>query len=416
MNLKSIPLIALSVWLLAGCGTSEKIREPLPHVNAVRSPEFRQAMGSLIPPGFVPGNGVRTLSNGQEIFPAMLAAIRGARQTVNFETFIFSDGEIPKAFAEALAERARAGVEVRVILDANGAKKSRPLRPAMVDAGVKLKIYNSLASSLLVRYNYRTHRKLLIVDGKIGFIGGVGIADEWNGNARSPKEWRDLHFRVEGPVVAQLQGAFYENWYATSQEVLQGAKFFPVLRPAGPLLARCFISSPAKGGSTVELMYHLAIASAQQTLLIENAYFLPDNALVEALCAAARRGVKVKIMMPGKHIDQKAVRRASRKRWGKLLQAGVELYEYQPTMVHTKLLIADGLFVSVGSANLDPRSLRINDEANLTVLDAGFAKKLSRLYQEDLGQSARVTDAGHGLGSIVTLPVSAAQTPLESQL
>ncbi len=373
-------------------------------------------MGSLITPGFVPANRITTLSNGRGIFPAMLAAIHGARRTINLETYIFGDGEVPREFAAALAERARAGVEVRVILDALGAFSSRSLHPALRAAGVQLQIYRPALWSNPLRYNYRTHRKLLIVDGTIGFTGGAGIADEWNGDARSPQEWRDLHFRVEGPVVAQLQAAFFRNWFLTAHEVLQGPGFFPPLRPAGSVLARAFTNTPSRGGATVELTYHLAIASTRRTLFVENAYFIPDDALVEALCAAARRGVKVKILMPGKHIDQKAVRLASRRRWGRLLAAGVELYEFQPTMVHTKLLIADGLFVTVGSANFDSRSLRINDEANLGVLDAGFARKMTQIFAGDLARSVRVTDAGQGLGSIITAPVSAVQALLEGQL
>jgi cardiolipin synthase len=412
----SFPIFA-SFVLLAGCAQQATLRGPLPAQTPVHSAEFRRAMGALIVPGFASGNRVQTLSNGAEIFPAMLAAIRGARKSINFETFVFERGEIPAEFAQALGERARAGVSVNVILDAFGASKSTPYRQELRDAGVHLELYHRLFWFDAHRFNYRTHRKLLIVDGRIGFIGGVGIADAWNGRASNPEEWRDLHYRVEGPVVAQMQGAFNDDWLDTHHEVLQGSAYYPPLSPAGSLPAKVFFSSPRPGRSAVELMYHLAIAGSQRSLRIETPYFLPDRALLDALCAAAQRGVRVQIIMPGEHIDQKAVRRASRKRWPKLLQAGVELYEFQPTMIHTKLLVADDLFTSVGSANFDPRSLRINNEANLSVLDAGFAAEQTRIFQRDLQRSQRVeNDGGHPLKRPHEIPVQTAQTPVESQL
>ena len=405
-----------TAFMLAGCASSDRISKPFPHTTPVASTEFRQTMGTLVPPGFVSGNRITILNNGREIFPAMLAAIRSARKTINLETFVFYHGEIPREFADALEERARAGVSVHVILDAVGAKKSRRYHSDLRKAGVQLELYHSIFALDFRRYDYRTHRKLLITDGKVGFIGGVGIADEWDGNASSPQEWRDQHFRVEGPVVAQLQGAFEDNWFKTRGEILQGSEYFPPLPHAGSLLASAFYSSPRAARSSVELMDNLAIASATRSLILETPYFLPSKAIVEALCAAARRGVRVEILVPGDHIDQKAVRRASRKRWPRLLSAGVVLYEYKPTMIHTKLLIADGLFVSIGSANLDFRSLRINDEANLNVLDSGFARCEERIFSEDRHQSERVVNTAHGLKDVTQFPLQTAQTPVESQL
>ena len=290
------PIVAL---FLCSCAHSPTLRKPLPAESAVGSPEFRQAMGALISPGFAPGNRIQTLSNGAEIFPAMLAAIRSAKKSINFETFVFYKGEVPQKFADALAERARAGVAVNVILDAVGAKKSEPYKKQMRDAGVNLEYYHRLLWFDFHRYNYRTHRKLLIVDGKVGFIGGVGIADEWKGQASSPEEWRDLHYRVEGPVVAQMQGAFNDDWLDTHHEVLQGSAYYPPTPPAGSALAKVFFSSPRPGRSAVELMYHLAIASARKSVMIETPYFIPDRALMDALIEAARRGVRVQILMPG---------------------------------------------------------------------------------------------------------------------
>lgn len=405
-----------AVVVLSGCSGNSRIQGPLPAVTGARSPEFRREMGALLGAGLTTGNRIETLNNGNEIFPAMLRAIRGARRTVNFETYVFESGEVPRLFADALTERARAGVRVNAILDAHGAKKSRRYHAMMRAAGVNLEMYHSIFWWDFRRYNFRTHRKLLIVDGKAGFIGGVGIADEWAGDARSPVEWRDIQYRVEGPAVAQLQAAFADNWFETRGDILQGAGYFPPLQKAGPAAASVFPSAPKQSEFAIELMYHLAIASARESILIENAYFLPDENLVEALAGAAQRGVKVQVVMPGEHIDQKAVRRASQKRWPKLLEAGVQLFEFEPTMIHTKLLIVDGIFVGVGSANFDPRSLRINDEANMNVLDRGFAADQTRIFQRDLARSRQVNPEDFGIERAAQLPVQALQTPLEPQL
>ncbi|MGI8605114.1 MAG: phospholipase D-like domain-containing protein [Verrucomicrobiales bacterium] len=370
-------------------------------------------MGSLLGPSWIGGNKIRTLNNGDEIFPEMLAAIRNALQSINFETYVYEHGKIPEAFAQALSERAAAGVRVNVLVDGHGGKRGKRYRSMMEDAGVKLHVYHPWFD--IRRYNYRTHRKLLIVDGRIGFIGGVGIGDDWKGRARSAEEWRETHYRVEGPVVAQLQAAFADNWLESEEEVLQGPGFFPALPPVGKIYAAAFVSSPRSHRSHVELMYHLAIASARHSLLIATPYFVPDDTLLDALCAASRRGVKVAILMPGEHIDSKSVRRASRKRWRRLRECGVQLFEYEPTMMHTKLLVADGLFVSVGSGNFDPRSLRINDEANLNVLDAGFAREQTRIFEADLRRARPVERTG-GPAPAAEIPLQAIQTPVEGQL
>src|SRR5213080_2765081 len=239
------------------------------------------------------------------------------------------------------------------------------------------------------RYNNRTHRKLLIVDGKIAFIGGAGISDLWSGNADSPKHWRDNHYRVTGPVVAQLQASFMSNWLKTRGSVLHGDDYFPPLENTGSSLAQA-IRSGARY-ENLDLMYLLGIASAQKTLRIENAYFLPDDLVRKELAEAAKRGVKVEIVVPGKKIDQKLVRLASRRQWPELIRAGVRIFEYQPTMVHVKLMIVDDIFVSVGSGNFDNRSIRLNDEANLDVLDRNFAAQQIRLFESDKKQCREVT-------------------------
>lgn len=402
--------------LLASCTTSEKIRSPLPPAAPAHSDSFRQAMGNLVGPGFTAGNRITTLNNGAEIFPAMLGAIRSAKRTINFETFVYYHGEIPEAFADALAERARAGVQVNVILDAVGALKSQRYHKALREAGVQLAIYHPLRWWDFFSFNYRTHRKLLIVDGTTGFTGGVGIADDWDGDARSPAEWRELHYKIEGPVVAQMQAIFAENWFESRREVLQGPTYFPALRRVGSIDAGAFAASPKQSDFDLELMYHLAIASARRSIYIESPYFIPDRTMTDALVQAGRSGVDIRILMPGPHIDQGAVRRASRKRWPKLLASGVRLYEYEPTMIHSKLMIVDGIFVTVGSANFDPRSIRINDEANLNIVDEDFAAQQTRIFFDDLRQSRPIDPNDFGIKTLVELPLGTLQTPLESQL
>lgn len=409
-------VLLMAVGFSTACVKNSAIRKPLPSVSAIGSASFEQASGAMLGQGFVPGNRLTILNNGDEIFPAMLDAIRNAKSTVNFETYVFEQGDIPEKFAQALSERARAGVEVNVILDAHGCKKSEVYHDQMRTAGVNLEIYHPIFWWDFRRYNFRTHRKLLIVDGSIGFIGGVGIADKWAGDARNPDEWRELHFRVDGPVVAQLQATFADNWFPTTDEVLQGAPYFPALASIGSAKSSAFPSAPKQDEFAIELMYHLVIASSQKSLLIENAYFVPNKPLVEALCKAANRGVKVQIIMPGEHMDQKAVQRASRKSWPELLDAGVELYEYQPTMIHSKLLIADGLFVSLGSANFDPRSLHINDEANLNVMNAAFASELTRIFRKDLANSQPAKRDRNPAKATIEAPAAVVQAPLEGQL
>lgn len=380
--------------LFGGCTLHEgkQVTQEVAPLYSAASPEFRQAVGSMLGGSFVAGNSITTLVNGREIFPAMLSAIRGAKRSIDFETYIFWDGEIAKQITEALAERARAGVTVNVILDAQGTgKMGLENLERLHSAGVNVVKYHSIIWFDPRRYNNRSHRKLLVIDGKLGFIGGVGIADEWQGNGESPDQWRDNHYRVTGPVVAQLQAVFMDNWLKTRGEVLHGPEYFPPLAATGPYMAQAFKSSPRQGDMDIHLMYLLAIASAQHSLLIENAYFVPDDLMLKELAAAARRGAKVEIIVPGKHIDQKAVQAASRKHWPELLKAGVKIYEYRPAMDHVKLMIVDGVFVSVGSGNFDLRSIRLNDEANMNVLSSSFASQQARLFEMDKRRSREIT-------------------------
>jgi len=239
--------------------------------------------------------------------------------------------------------------------------------------------------------NNRTHRKLLVVDGTVGFTGGVGIADKWAGNADSPEHWRDSHYELRGPAVAQMQAAFLDNWIKATGTVLQGADYFPRLEPVGDARGQVFTASPTGGGESMQLMYLMSITAAMRTIDLSASYFVPDELTRRALSAALARGVRVRIIVPGNRIDAELVRKASRAQWGELLQAGAEIHEYQPTMFHCKTLIVDGLMVSVGSTNFDNRSFRLNDEANLNIYDAAFAAVATGVFERDLERTQQIT-------------------------
>ena len=362
-----------------------------PHYGIEDAP-FRRAVGHLLGPPIVCGNRIDTLVNGNQIFPAMLEAIRGAQRTIVFETFIYWSGEIARELTEALGERARAGVRVHVLLDWLGSKKmDETLLQRMSDAGVQVERYHPVRWYNIDRLNNRTHRKLLVVDGRIGFTGGVGIADEWLGNAEDSCHWRDNHYRVEGPVVAQMEAAFTDNWMKTHSQVLHGDDYFPALEEAGSCEAQMFRSSRSEGSESARLLFLFSMAAARRTLYIGSAYFVPDDLAVETLIAAKKRGVQVEILVPGRHIDTELTRKASRSRWGKLLEAGIEIWEYQPTMFHCKLLVADECWTSVGSTNFDNRSFRLNDEANLNVLNRDFAQRQIAIFKKDKERARLIT-------------------------
>jgi cardiolipin synthase A/B len=383
-------LVAVVVANLSS--SSKKVERKIEHLYGVRDPQFVRSMGSLLGPPIVPGNRVKALCNGDEIFPAMLDAIRGAAKTICFETFIYWSGTIGREFADALSERARAGVKVYVMLDWMGSKQiDESLVQLMTDAGAQVLRYHPVRWYNVGRINNRTHRKLLIVDGRIGFTGGVGIADNWLGQAQDPEHWRDSHYRLEGPAVAHMQAAFMDNWMETRGEVLHGEEYFPPLEPVGSHPAQVFRSSADDGSESVRLMYLISLASAESSVRLANSYFVPDSLAVRTLVDAQRRGAKVEIIVPGRHIDQKLVRRASRALWGPLLEAGVAIYEYQPTMYHVKVAIVDEIWTSVGSTNFDSRSFRLNDEANLNVFDPQFAEGQVGMFEEDKKRARRIS-------------------------
>ena len=369
-----------------------KIDQRIERLYDLGSPQYFRSIGVLLGPPALAGNRVESLQNGAEIFPSMLAAIRSAQRSITFETYIYWSGEVGSAFAEALAERAKAGVHVHVLLDWVGSQKiDDAMLETMRRSGVQIELFRPLQWYHLARLNNRTHRKLLVVDGRVGFTGGVGIADKWDGKAQDPDHWRDSHYRAEGPVVAQMQATFLDNWTKVTGVVLHGSDYFPALEANGGATAQVFSSSPEGGADSMQLMYLMAITAATRSIELASAYFVPDTMTTNALVDALKRGVKVRIVLPGPIIDTDVVRRASRATWGPLLEAGAQIHEYQPTMFHCKVMIVDGLLVSVGSTNFDVRSFRLNDEANLNIHDATFAARQIAVFERDLAQSHRVS-------------------------
>jgi cardiolipin synthase len=387
-------LLCATVVSGLGCASlsgEKRIAEPLQTDYSVRDAEFVHSMSQLLGAPLVEGNSVTELVNGREIFPAMLEAIRSAQRTITLESYIWSPGEVSSQLVEALSERARAGVKVSIVMDGLGSIKltNADLQP-LIEAGAQIERYNPPPWFLRIfRATHRTHRKLTVVDGRIGFTGGVCLADEWMGDAESAEQWRDTHFRLEGPVVGQMQSVFADNWLQTRSEVLHGEEYFPEPKRSGSLAAQCFRSGPTEGGEKARLSYLLAIAAARKHIRLAHAYFLPSDLAIETLLDARRRGVKIEVIVPSR-TDTAVVGQAARSRWGKLLEAGVEFYEWQPSLYHCKVMIVDDIWVTAGSVNFDEQSFRTNDEANFNVLDEEFAAKLIKTFEEDKAKSRRL--------------------------
>jgi cardiolipin synthase len=387
----ALALIVLSAVSASACSVFSDKRTEYDYdpPYGVDSPEFRRSLDAL-GTEVVPGNRSDILSNGAEIFPSMLDAIRNATASVNIEIYLFDDGKTATAFAQALAEKARQGIPVRLLIDGVGARLGA-LESLMEAAGVKVRIYRPLRIYSITRIGNRTHRKIMTVDGRIGFCGGVGIDDRWSGDARNPREWRDVMIRVEGPVVGELQSIFMEDWLHTTGEVLYGDAQFPPQTPAGDMQAQAVAASRTDQSSMAKLLYYMAIQAARRRIWIENAYFVPDRQIRKGLIDAVARGVEVKVLVPGEHIDIPAIRMASRYHYGELLDGGVEISEYLPTMMHNKVMVVDGIWSTIGSINFDNRSMRKNAEANVAVYDRGFARLLEEMIENDLLSSERFT-------------------------
>jgi cardiolipin synthase len=390
--MKRLSVVLLLIWGCAGV-------TPINRIPAVvlGEPSFFPTIAAHTDAPILAGNRVEILLNGDQTFPAMLQAIRSARKSITYAQYLYQDGAIAYEFAEAFAERCRAGIEVNLLIDSHGGSKIAPDIPdLLVKAGCRfewfrrIKIFQFVTPWELLRYNYRNHRRILVIDGQIGFTGGHGISEAWTGDGRSEDHWRDTDVRVEGPVVQQLQAAFVESWRETTGDVLGGENYFPRLEPRGKTYAQLVKSSPFGGSFESYMLFLLSITSARKTIHISNPYFLPDERMQEALVNAVKRGVRVIALTPGK-IDHKLVYWASRSGFEPLLLGGIEIYEYQAALMHAKTMVVDGIWATVGSTNLDNRSFALNKEINLIVYDTTIAGQLETIFAEDLKHSKRLT-------------------------
>ena len=338
------------------------------------------------------GNDVELLINGDEIFPAFLETIRNAEKTLCLLTYVYWQGDIAQEIAGAVCDAAKRGVEVNVLLDAVGSfPMDKGLIKEMETSGVRVYRFRPPKPYAFRRITNRTHRKVMVADGRVGMIGGVGIAAEWEGNAQDPDHWRDTHVRVRGPVVRTLFGSFAENWLEATGDVLVGPGYLPELEPIEGGGAMQVVRSAAGVGDTnVEALYFLALAAAKETVDITSAYFAPRPAFVRAMVEAAERGVRVRVLVPGPHIDKQFVRIAGRAVYDELLEGGVRVFEYQPTMLHAKTVVLDGIWSSVGSVNFDNRSFQLHDEATLCVQSEEFARQLTEQFERDLACSDEI--------------------------
>jgi cardiolipin synthase len=359
------------------------------------SPEFSYKLVATSQAVFYRGNRVEVLANGTAFYPAMLRAISTATQSVNLECYIFQGGKIANQFADALVERATAGVKVTIVADAIGsARMGVALVARLRSAGCRIEFYQPLRWYRLARLNNRTHRELLIVDGRMAFVGGAGIADWWAVADGTTKPWRDTMARIEGPVVTGIQGVFVENWLECCGEILIGDEYFPPLSPVGDTTALVVKSSPSDRATTSRVVFQLLIDASCREVLIATPYFLPDKALRRLLAETVGRGVRLSVLVPGANTDQRWVRLASRRMYGGLLRAGVRIFEYEQAMIHAKSLIVDETWGVLGTTNIDNRSFEHNDEVNIVMRDEAIARRLITDYNRDVGGSREITLEG----------------------
>ncbi len=364
----------------------------LEHTFAVRDPEFFGSALALSDPVPLGGNKIELLANGDAYFPAMLNAIRSAQQTVNFAAYILYSDDVGRQFRDAFCERARAGIEVRLLLDGIGSSWSLDNSDVemMRKAGCKFSYYHPTFSWRVDRTNRRSHRRILVVDGKVGFTGSAGFALPWSGHAQDKNHWRDSQARIEGPLVGKLQWAFEEHWAKTFGETLSGAAQFPLLEPAGGLQAQ-LVASHSFSMAPVPLVQATAFAAAEKRIWITTPYCTPTDDQVNLLIKAVQRQVDVRLLLPGVNNDQPLTKSAGRAAYGRMLEGGVKIFEYQPTMIHEKTMVVDGLFSMFGSSNLDARSSDINEELDIVVYDEKFARKMETSFEKDLEQSREYT-------------------------
>jgi cardiolipin synthase len=383
-------LVWLVVVILFTPALNYTVRERLP----VDSPDFLYVLQSTCQAALHTGNRVEILTNGAEFYPAMIEAIRGAERAINLECYIFEPGRVADAVIDALTDRAAAGVVVTIVVDAIGSAglAGAPWK-RLTAAGCRIEPYQPLRWYRLARLNNRTHRELLVIDGRVAFVGGAGIADWWMYPERRRQPWRDTMARVEGPVVAGIQGVLAENWLECCGEILTGAAFFPRLVAVGDVTAFVVKSSPSDRATVSRVAFQLLIEGATRAVRISTPYFLPDRTLRRALLATAARGVEIQVIVPGPATDQRWVRLVSRRMYGQLLRGGIRLYEYEPSMTHVKALIVDDDWSVIGTTNVDNRSFEHNDEVNLAVLDRGTNRRLLDDFERDIADSRELTAA-----------------------
>jgi cardiolipin synthase len=383
-------LAAAAILLVAGA-----CAHPYPHIQlpsiALGEPSFFPTLEAYAQAPIVGGNRIDLFTSGDTLFPAMLDAIRSAEKTISYAQYTYEEGPIAQDFAEALAERCRANVTVNVLLDGIGSLNMPPeYRTVMTEAGCHVVTFRPLGPFTLGRANNRNHRRLLIVDGRVGFTGSSGIGKAWMGDGHTKEHWRNTDMRIEGSAVAYLQGAFAENWLEATGAVLGGEDFFPrSIGPQGQVYAQVLRSSPSAGSFALYTTFLLAISGAQHSISITNPYFVPDDEMLDALVEAANRGLRVVILVPGV-IDHNIVKPAGRREFGRLLQAGVEIYEYHPGLLHAKTMVIDGRWSTIGSTNFDNRSFALNDELNVVIYNAEIGGELERSFAEDISQSKKV--------------------------
>ncbi len=368
-------------------------RVGLDHEFSVEDDEFLTTMAGSTGIPFCDGNAIEILNNGDEFYPAMLKAIAHAQCSVTIEAYIYWAGDIGRRFAEALAERAKAGICVKILLDAVGSSTiGDEILETLEKGGCQLAWYNPARPYSIGRFNHRTHRKSLIIDGRIAFTGGAGIADHWMGHAQDDQHWRDIQLRMEGPAVVPLQTGFAQNWLQTTEEVVTGFEFYPVFdKPAGKLSVQTILSSPETGASTARTFYYLSIAAARRSIFIANPYFVPDQGAIDLLVAAKARGVDVRVMVAGIHNDNWMTQQNSVRLYGPFLKAGIGIFEYNHTMLHQKTMVVDGVWATVGTTNFDSRSFAHNEENNICFCDATLAKKLEAIFVADIKGCDRIT-------------------------
>lgn len=387
---------AVGTGLMAALSQAIALRDPGPafavdHRMAVDSDAFLDSMVGSTGVPLLPGNAIDILNNGDEFYPAMLEAVRGATRSLTVEAYIYWAGDIGLEFAHAIAERAKAGVPVKLLLDAVGsASIGTEILEILAAGGCQLAWFNPIGWYTLDRFNYRTHRKSLIVDGTIAFTGGAGIADHWRGSAQDPEHWRDMQVRIEGPGAVPLQTGFAQNWLRATGEMVSGPEFFPPPVQDGDAAVLTVLSSPSAGASPVRTMYYLAIASARRSILIANPYFVPDQVAIDALKGARARGVEVQVIVSGIRNDNWLARHNSVRLYGSLLEAGVEIYEYNRTMLHQKTMVVDDAWATIGTANFDNRSFAFNEESNVSIHDRACVARLVEIFAEDRAVSDRV--------------------------